>query len=104
MKHYQEITCPYCSSNELSKNGKSVNGTQRFRCKACSKYFQMSYRYNARKIGMKEKIIELTLNSCGVRDISRTLQIHRDTVTGTLKKNASSERVSVNRIQAKTDV
>jgi transposase-like protein len=41
--------------------------------------------------GIKEKIIELTLNSSGVRDIERTLKIHRDTVTSVLKKNAESE-------------
>ena len=38
---------------------------------------------------MKEKIIELTLNSCGVRDIGRVLLISKDTVTAVLKKNAT---------------
>ena len=40
---------------------------------------------------MHEKIIELTLNSSGVRDISRVLKIHRDTVTSVLKKNSKNE-------------
>ena len=34
----------------------------------------------------KEKIIELTFNSSGVRDIGRVLSISKDTVTSVLKK------------------
>jgi len=40
---------------------------------------------------MRDKIIDLTLNSSGVRDIERTLGVHRDTVTSVLKKNAKNE-------------
>lgn len=91
MIHLQEINCPHCSSNDLVKNGKSSNGTQCWRCKKCKKYFRLVYRYNARKKGMKEKIVELTLNSSGVRDIGRVLKISKDTVTSVLKKNAKNE-------------
>ena len=93
MIHSQEIHCPHCSNNDLVKNGKSSNGTQCWRCKQCTKYFRLEYRYNARKQGMYEKIIELTLNSSGVRDISRVLKIHRDTVTSVLKKNSKNEPI-----------
>jgi transposase-like protein len=89
MVHFQAISCPYCSSNHLRKNGKSVTGTQRYWCQSCQKHFQLSYRYQACKVGIKEQIISLTMNSSGVRDISRLLHIHRDTVTSTLKKNVS---------------
>ena len=101
MVHLQEMKCPYCSGIELQKNGLSINGTQRFCCKVCKKYFQSGYRYKARKVGIKEKIIEMTLNSSGVRDIARTLHIHRDTVTSTLKKNVSSKRRDVGGMSAK---
>jgi transposase-like protein len=62
------------------KNSKSVTGTQRWRCNQCKKYFQRSCRYNARKQGIEEKIIAMTLNSSGVRDIGRVLKISKDTV------------------------
>ncbi|MFV0472133.1 MAG: IS1-like element transposase [Paludibacteraceae bacterium] len=91
MKHYQSITCPHCNGDNISKAGKSENGSQRWLCNSCKKRFMLEYRYTARKPGIKEKIIELTLNSSGVRDIERTLKVHRDTVTSTLKKNAANE-------------
>ena len=91
MKHTQEIICPYCFVSDLVKNGYSENGTQRWRCNRCRKSFQLEYRYNARKQGIKGQIIELTLNSSGVRDISRNLCINKNTVMSELKKNAQRE-------------
>ena len=90
MIHQQTIRCPHCNGTDLQKNGKSPNGTQRWYCKACKKYFRLEYLYNACKQGVKEKIIELTLNSSGVRDIGRVLSISKDTVTAVLKKNSKN--------------
>ena len=86
MNHRQDIECPHCGSLDLQKNGHSENGTQRWRCNGCRKSFQLTYRYNARKPGVKEQIDELTLNSSGVRDIGRILKISTNTVIARLKK------------------
>ena len=86
MIHYEEKRCPYCGNNDLLKNGKSRTGTQQWRCKKCNKYFQYEYSYNACKQGVKEQIVKLTLNSSGVRDISRVLKINKNTVISVLKK------------------
>jgi transposase-like protein len=91
MVHQQIIHCPHCSCTDLQKNGKTPNGTQRWYCKGCKKYFRLDYRYNACKQGIKEKITEMTLNSSGVRDIGRVLSISKDTVTAVLKKNFKIE-------------
>jgi transposase-like protein len=91
MTHTTEILCFYCCSNNLQKNGKSSNGTQRWRCKDCKKYFQREYRYNAYVHGIKDKIIEMTLNSNGVRDIGRLLKINKNTVVAVLKKNSKNQ-------------
>jgi transposase-like protein len=87
MVHYQKIHCTQCDGTDLQKNGKSLEGTQRWFCKECKSYFRLEYRYNACKKGVKEKIIEMTLNSSGVRDTGRVLQISKNTVTSVLKKN-----------------
>jgi transposase-like protein len=86
MKHKKVITCPYCGSDDLQKNGRRPTGIQYWHCNGCRKNFQLEYRYNARKQGVKEQITELTLNSSGVRDISRILAINKNTVISELKK------------------
>jgi len=80
MKHSQDILCSHCKSSDLQKNGHSENGTQRWFCIDCRKSFQLNYRYNARKPGVKEQITVQTLNSSGVRDIGRNLGINKNTV------------------------
>jgi transposase len=89
MKHYNNIKCPHCGSDNLVKNGHSENGTQRWRCNTCRKSFQLEYQKKAWEHGVKEQIIELTLNSSGVRDISRILHINKNTVVSELKKNST---------------
>jgi transposase-like protein len=71
----------------LVKQGKTSNGTQKWQCCSCKKHFRLAYRYLAWQAGTKEKIIEMTLNSSGVRDIGRVLKISKDTVCSVLKKN-----------------
>jgi transposase-like protein len=86
MKHTQIISCPYCSSIDLVKNGHRENSSQRWCCNSCRKSFQLNYRYNARKQGVKEQIAEFTLNSSGLHDISRILKISKNTMISELKK------------------
>ena len=85
----------------MVKNGHNENGIQRWHCNTCKKYFQLEYRYNACKPGVKEKIIELTMNSSGVRDISRTLQINKNTVISELKKTRFTNPYLPDMIEAK---
>ena len=92
MRHYKQIVCPHCNKGDIVKNGHSENGSQRYRCKGCKKSFQTTYSYHAWKPGMKEKIEEQTLNSSGVRDISRNLKIHKNTVSAHLKKRAETSK------------
>ena len=91
MIHKVELCCIHCGSNDLVKNGKSLNGTQRWRCNQCKKSFRFEYRYNACKPCVKAAIVEMTLNGSGVRDIGRVLKISKDTVCSELKKNAKNE-------------
>jgi len=74
MIHQQVIQCRYCERTDLQKTGKCQNGAQRYFCTSCKTYFHLTYRYNACKEEVKEKIIEMTLNSSGVRDIGRMLK------------------------------
>src|SRR3990172_8504922 len=94
MKQTTTDYCPHCRGVDLVKNGHSRNSTQRWRCNTCKKSFQMEFRYNAHKAGIKESILKYTLNSSGVRDISRILQIDKNTVIAVLKKNSKNQSSS----------
>ncbi len=89
MIHYQEVGCPKCKGTNICKNGHSENGTQRWRClnENCSTAsFQLSYKYNANKPGVRDQIDAQILNSSGVRDTARILKINPNTVCNYLKK------------------
>ncbi len=56
--------------------------------------FQLTYTYEARKPGVKDKIVDMAFNSSGVRDTARVLKIGINTVIRTLKKLAPRQVTS----------
>ena len=84
-----KVKCPYCGSEEVSLYGKNSTGRQRYLCRneACRhKTFQIEYKNQASRPGMKEKIVEMVMNGAGTRDTGRVLKISPNTVTSVLKK------------------
>jgi transposase-like protein len=92
MKHIEIISCPLCSCDDLMKNGHSPNGTQRWFCKSCKKYFQRVFTNKGRLPEIKAKVVEMTTNGSGIRDTSRVLGISCHTVINEIKKNAVSNQ------------
>lgn len=88
MRHVETVKCPYCSDEDLRKNGHTPNGTQRWSCKGCRRTFQFGYRYNGCHASVKDKIIAMTTNGSGIRDTSRVLGVSQNTVISTIKKNS----------------
>lgn len=83
------VKCPFCSETNVVKNGHSKKGTQRYQCRNtdCHRnYFLLDYTYEGAKPGIDERIIDMTSNASGIRDISRVLGISTDKVMDTLKK------------------
>ena len=68
------------------KFGIAGNGTQRYRCKGCSKTFVEQYKKEAYKPGVKEKIVEMAIDGVGVRATGRLLGVDQNTVMSTLRK------------------
>ncbi len=91
MKQYIQIACPYCASEDLVKNGHSENGMQRYRCTACRRSFQWEDTNYAWLPEVKQQIEEQTLNSSGVRDMSRNLGISKNTIIAELKNKKPAE-------------
>lgn len=93
MTCYQEIACPDCGSHQVVKAGYSASGERRYRCDnaACpTKSFMLLYRYKAYQPGIKETVVEMAINSSGIRDTARVLGISKNTVVSTLKKSRAS--------------
>jgi len=87
------VKCPKCNSVNVSKNGIGANNTQRYLCnnKDCvGKSFMLEYTYNGWKPDINEKILNMTANASGIRDIARVLKISKQKVQDTLKKRQIS--------------
>jgi len=46
----------------------------------------LKYRYRAYEQGIKEQVVEMSINGGGIRDTARVLKINKNTVINTLKK------------------
>ncbi len=85
------VHCPRCDSVLVYRHGQNPKGHSRFRCRVCRSVFQLTYTYQARKHGVKEKIVDMAFNGAGVRDTARTLKVGINTVIRTLKNSRQSE-------------
>ena len=82
------VNCRFCQQAEsVRKHGLGTTGFQRSRCLDCKRTFQLNYAYEAYKPGVKEKIVDMAMNSSGLRETGRVLNIAYNTVSRTLKNS-----------------
>ena len=84
------VACPDCFDRyKIVKFGQTDKGKQRYLCRqeTCKR---TTFILNPEKKGflpeVKRRIIEMTLNGSGIRDIARVLGISKDTVMSEIKK------------------
>jgi transposase-like protein len=84
------VECPKCGDRKsIVKFGQTSNGKQRFHCQnefCDTNTFIVNHERKGWLPATKEKIIEMTLNGSGIRDISRVLGICTETVSSEIKK------------------
>ncbi|MEI8671034.1 IS1 family transposase [Vibrio sp. SA48] len=91
-----QVQCRFCNKTEpVRKHGKGHSGFPRFRCLDCRKSFQLDYVYEARKPDVKEKIVDMAMNSSGVRETARVLNVAYNTVLSTFKKLSPRQVTSI---------
>lgn len=83
-----KIYCPCCGGISV-KNG-FQNNKQRYKCKVCRKSFQLDYSYKAYHQDADNLIKKLLKESCGIRSISRILNISPKTVLAKILKIAKT--------------
>ena len=82
------VNCRFCQQAEsVRKHGLGTTGFQRFRCLDCKRTFQLNYAYEAYKLGVKEEIVDMAMNSSGLRETGRVLNIAYNTVLRTFKNS-----------------
>jgi hypothetical protein len=77
--------------------GKTSNGKARFRYQQrehCGRTFLQTCAYSGCLPTVKQRIVEMTLNRSGIRDIARVLQVGSNSVMKELKKAASLSPVN----------
>lgn len=62
------VHCPRCNSDHLYRHGKTPAGHVRYRCPVCLHVFQLTYTYEARKPGVKDKILDMVFNCAVILD------------------------------------
>ncbi|ELM6648790.1 IS1 family transposase [Vibrio vulnificus] len=91
-----QAQCRFCNQTEhVRKHGTGVTGFQRFRCIECKRSFQLDYVYEAYKPNVKKQIIDMAMNSSGVRETSRVLKVGYNTVLRTFKKLSPRQVTSI---------
>lgn len=93
------VKCPNCKKTEVVRHGYDVKGNERFLCRNsfCStKTFQLKYVYKAKYSWVTNVIIDMAINSSGIRDTSRVLKISPMTVINRLKQQ-KSKLIQVNK-------
>ncbi|MGL5266901.1 MAG: IS1 family transposase, partial [Plesiomonas shigelloides] len=53
--HPSPFTVPRCNSDQVYRHGKTPAGHVCYRCPVCPHVFQLTYTYEARKPGVKDK-------------------------------------------------
>ena len=81
-------SCGYCHGSS-TKHGRTRSGDQRYRCRQCHRSFITYYSQSARHRDIDRKIAKLTCEGCGIRSISRVLNISVTTVMGRIRSIAS---------------
>lgn len=85
---WEPVKCPWCGSEDVVRNGRSSNGTKKYKCKnkdCAHKIFQVEYKNRAWMPGMRDRVVDMAMNGSGTRDTARVLGINKDTVTHVLR-------------------
>nr|WP_255519196.1 IS1 family transposase [Serratia sp. ASV30] len=56
------VHCLHCDSVLVYRHGQNPKGHSRFRCRECRSVFQLTYTYQARKPGIKAKIVDIAFS------------------------------------------
>ncbi len=83
------VRCPFCNSENVTKNGHNKTGKQVYNCKysECGHHnFVEDYTYKAYEPEVRRQVLKTAVDCTGTRATGRILGISKDTVTVIKKK------------------
>jgi transposase-like protein len=83
------VHCTYCGSEDVVRNGRSPNGKQKYRCKACKRQSRENPTPHVSSEERREEILRAYEERSSLRGIERTFGVSRTLVIGWLKKSRS---------------
>ena len=79
--------CPSCGSRHRQvRNGKAVDGRQRYLCRGCGYRYTQDPRSNAYPSALREQAVRLYLEQNGFRRIARLLGVNHQTVVNWIRE------------------
>jgi transposase-like protein len=88
------LTCPYCESKNVVRNGHSPNGKQKYLCKDCQRQTRENPTARGYSEEEKESILKAYEERSSLRGLKRTLGVERNTVSKWIKKADSLPHLS----------
>ena len=96
------ITCPYCRSSKVWKNGLKANGKHNFLCSICRKQFQQGYANKGSSPEVRKQVAKMLISNCGLRDITFITGVHRQTTLKILEEKV--QQLSFKHWQSRYDL
>src|SRR5947209_19382704 len=90
------VDCPHCGSEEIMRYGRSPNGKQKYRCKACKRQSRENSTPHAYSEERREEILRAYEERSSLRGIERTFGVSRTSVIGWIKKSRKAARAEGN--------
>jgi transposase-like protein len=88
----ESLVCPACSSQHRQiRNGKTVDGRQRYLCRDCGHRYTESPRSNAYPASLREQAVRLYLEQNGFRRIGRLLGVNHQTVVNWIREREQKQ-------------
>ena len=86
------LQCRHCGDDRLVRHGRTTNGKQRYRCKACGRSNRDDPQPNGYTQAERETILCAYQERSSLRGLTRTFGVSRNTVTAWLKKKPGASR------------
>src|SRR3989440_2445181 len=86
------VHCPHCGSEDIVRNGRSPNGKQKYRCKACKRQSREHPTPHAYPEERREENLRAYEERNRLRGVERNFGGSRTSVIGWIKKNRKTAR------------